>query len=77
MNQKHSPLTKQEYNSIRSGDKLERMLAFCIPMVVVVQYVKDDVIYTAGGWTFDANTGLEIDEDIPATVSYISKIITN
>lgn len=73
--QAHFPLTKEEYNSIKTGDKLERMLAFCIPMPVIVQYVKDDVIYTAGGWTFDANTGLEIDEDISVTVSYISKIL--
>jgi hypothetical protein len=77
MKQTHSLLTKEEYNSIKSGDKLERMLAFCIPMIVIVQHVKDDVIYTAGGWTFDANTGLEIDEDIAATVSYISNILTD
>lgn len=72
MKQEHNPLTKEEYNSIKPGDGIERMLAFCIPMKLVVQSVSDTII--DAGWTFDRNTGLEIDEDIPTTVSYISKI---
>lgn len=72
MKQEHNPLTKEEYNSIKPGDVIVRMLAFCIPMQLVVQSVSDTII--DAGWTFDRNTGLEIDEDIPVTVSYISEI---
>lgn len=72
MKQEYKPLTKEEYNSIQPGDKIERMLAFCLPMELIVQSVSDTII--DAGWTFDRNTGLEIDEDIPTTVSYISKI---
>lgn len=74
MKQRYNPLTKEEYNSIKPGDVIERMLAFAIPMYLEVQSVKNGII--DAGWTFDANTGLEIDEDIPSTVSYISKILT-
>ena len=70
---KHNPLTKEQYNSIKSGDVIERMLAFSIPMYLVVQSVSDELIDC--GWTFDRNTGLEIDKDISSTVSYISKIL--
>ena len=71
--QEYKPLTKEEYKSIKAGDVIERMLAFCIPMELRVQSVDDNIINA--GWVFDRNTGLEIDEDIPSTVSYISKII--
>lgn len=73
MKQEYNPLTKEEYFAIKKGDIIERMLAFCIPMKLVVQNVTDNIIDC--GWTFDRNTGLEIDEDIPTTVSYISKVI--
>lgn len=75
--QHHTPLTQEQYNSIKSGDVIERMLAFCIPCYLIVSKVDEKMIYTGDeGWTFDRNTGLEIDEDIPTTVSYISKILT-
>jgi len=75
--QEYKPLTKEQYNSIKAGDVIERMLAFCIPVYLLVSEVDDKLIYTGkGGWTFDRNTGLEIDEDISHTVSYISKILT-
>lgn len=74
MKQEHTPLTKEQYNSIKKGDVIERMLAFCIPCYLIVQDVKDGII--DAGWTFDANTGLEIDEEIPSTVSYIRRILT-
>lgn len=73
MKQEYHPLTKEEYLSIKPGDVVERMLAFCIPMKLVVQNVTDDIIDC--GWTFNRHTGLEVDEDIACTVSYISKII--
>lgn len=71
---KHNPLTKEQYHSIKAGDVIERMLGFSIPMYLVVQDVTDERIEC--GWVFDRNTGLEIDEDISVTVSYISKILT-
>lgn len=74
MKQQHNPLTRGQYQAIKVGDVIERMLAFCIPMNLVVQSVTSDVI--DAGWIFDRNTGLEIDEDIPATVSYISRVFT-
>jgi len=70
----YKPLTKEQYNSIKPGDVIERMLGFTIPCYLVVQSVTNDIV--DAGWTFDRNTGLEVDEDIPTTVSYISKILT-
>lgn len=72
MKQGHTPLTKEEYLDIKTGDRVERMLGFCIPMTLIVQDVTDDIIDC--GWIFDRNTGLEIDDDIATTVSYISKV---
>lgn len=74
MKQEHTPLTKEQYQAIKPGDVIERMLAFCIPMYLNVQKVEDNII--DAGWTFDRNTGLEIDEDIPLTVSYIRRVLT-
>lgn len=74
MNQKYKPLTKEEYHSIKPGDIIERMLAFSIPMNLRVTSVIGNII-TCGHWEFERDTGLEIDEDISARVSYISKII--
>lgn len=71
--QQYIPLTKEEYHSIKAGDVIERMLAFSIPMELIVQSVNDNII--DAGWVFDRNTGLEIDDDIPVKVSYISRII--
>ena len=67
------PLSKEEYNSIKEGDWVTRMLAFCIPMPLKVTRVTDTTIIT-GLWEFDRNTGIEIDEDISSPVSYISEI---
>ena len=74
MKQEYNPLTTQQLHSIKKGDVIERMLAFCVPMYLIVQKVENDIIDC--GWTFDRNTGLEIDEDIPTTVSYIRRILT-
>ena len=74
MKQKHTPLTKEQYQAIKPGDVIERMLAFCIPMYLNVQKVEDGII--DAGWTFDRNTGLEIDGDIPLSVSYIRRVLT-
>jgi hypothetical protein len=72
--QEYNPLKKDTLHSIKKGDVVERMLAFSIPCYLVVQDITETIIDC--GWTFDRNTGLEIDEDIPSTVSYISKILT-
>ena len=74
MKQEYTPLTKEQYQAIKPGDVIERMLAFCIPMYSNVQKVEDNII--DAGWTFDRNTGLEIDEDIPLSVSYIRRVLT-
>ena len=74
MKQSFNPLTKEQYYSIKEGDVIERVLAFCLPMFLNVQSVSDDIINC--GWTFDRNTGIEIDEDISTPVSYISRILT-
>lgn len=68
------PLTTEQYQAIKVGDVVERMLAFKIPMYLVVQEVTDTIIDC--GWTFDRKTGLEVDEAIPTTVSYISRVLT-
>lgn len=73
MKKTYSRLTKEQYNAIKPGDVIERMLAFCIPMYLIVQSVTDEIIDC--GWTFNRDTGVEIDEDIPTTVSYISKVL--
>lgn len=74
MKQEYTPLTKEQYQAIKPGDVIERMLAFCIPMYLNVQKVEDGII--DAGWTFDRNTGLEIDGDIPLSVSYIRRVLT-
>jgi hypothetical protein len=71
---KYTPLTKKELNDIKPGDVIERMLGFRIPVYLVVQSVSETIIDC--GWIFDRNTGLEIDEDISITVSYIRKVLS-
>jgi len=70
----YEPLTREELHAIKPGDVIERMLAGVIPVHLIVQKVDDKII--DAGWKFDRNTGIEIDEDIPTTVSYIRKVLT-
>lgn len=72
--QTYTPLTKEKYQAIKPGDVIERMLAFCIPMYLIVKSVNDTII--DAGWVFDRDTGMEIDEDIASTVSYIRRVLT-
>lgn len=74
MKQNFNPLTQEQYRSIKTGDVIERMLGFAVPMYLNVGEVTEDKIDC--GWVFDRNTGIEIDEDIPMPVSYISRILT-
>jgi len=73
LKQEYNPLSKEVLHNIKKGDVIERMLGFCIPMNLIVQEVTEDIIDC--GWTFDRHTGLEIDEYISVTVSYISKVL--
>lgn len=72
--QNYNPLSPEELKAIKKGDVIERMLGFCIPCYLKVQDVNNGII--DAGWTFDRNTGLEIDKDIPTTVSYIRRVLT-
>jgi hypothetical protein len=74
MKQQHNPLSQEQYREIKAGDVVERMLGFIIPVYLIVQEITDNIIDC--GWTFDRNAGLEIDDDIPTTASYISKVLT-
>ena len=73
MKQEYKPLNKDVIRTIKVGDIIERMLGFSVPHYLNVVDVTDTIIDC--GWTFDRNTGLEIDEDISVTVSYISKVL--
>lgn len=72
--QNYTPLPKEELAKIKPGDVIERMLAFCIPVYLTVEKVENDII--DAGWTFDVNSGLEVDEDIPVPCSYIRRVLT-
>jgi hypothetical protein len=52
-----------KFETIKPGDIVVRMLGGTIPMELVVTEVSDTVI-TCGDWTFDRNTGAEIDADL-------------
>jgi hypothetical protein len=75
MNQNYNPLKINEYHSIKVGDVIVRMIAFCLPDQLIVNEVTANRI-KAGLWEFDRNTGIEIDEEISVPVSYISRIVT-
>lgn len=78
-------LPKIDLSQVKPGDKLLRMLAGSIPMVVVVGEVKDGIIFTGSidgvvpskdGWTFDQETGMELDIMFPdSVVSFIKEVI--
>lgn len=49
---------------VKAGDKIKRMLADTVPMVLTVEKIDDDLIHTYGGWMFDRKTGAEVDPDL-------------
>lgn len=57
-------------NSIKEGDTVTRMLAGLIPMELKVTEITEDRII-CGPWEFDRDLGVEIDKDIPMTVSFL------
>jgi len=59
------------FRHIKKEDTIFRMLAGCIPMKLRVSKIDDSLIHAVGGWTFNRDTGVEIDEFIPSIVSYL------
>ena len=55
---------------LKEGDEVIRMLAGRIPMRMRITRVTEHTL-ECGDWTFDRFTGSEIDDDIPALVSWI------
>lgn len=81
--QEYHPMSKEALRAIKPGDVIERMLAFVVPVYLIVQEVTEDRIKC--GWEFDRNIGLEIDEDLQdmsvpleerTQISYIRKVLT-
>lgn len=50
-------------SELKVGDKVTRMLAGIIPHELIITEIKDGLIY-CGDWTFDLETGIEVDDDI-------------
>ncbi len=61
-----------DFQSVKPGDTVNRMLAGQIPMKLKVTDVTDTRI-VCGGWEFCRITGIEIDDDIPCVVSFLVK----
>lgn len=81
--QTYTPLDKETLLAIKKGDVIERMLAFSIPVYLIVAEVTEDRIKSA--WEFDRATGLEVDEDLQdmsvpvekrLQISYIRRVLT-
>ena len=49
---------------LKPGDKIVRLIAGSVPMTMVVDRIESNLIHMHGGWTFDVNTGAEVDEDL-------------
>lgn len=49
---------------VKAGDEVTRVLAGVLKMPMKVSEVTKNEILTAGGWKFNRDTGLEIDEDL-------------
>lgn len=60
---------RQFLYALQPGDKVQRLLAGIVPMTLNVSHVDDKVI-TCGPWTFDRDTGIEIDEDLGWGTAY-------
>ena len=57
------------FNSVKVGDVVTRLLAGYIPMQLKVSEVTDKLV-VCGPWTFDKETGAEIDQDLNWTISH-------
>lgn len=61
------------FRDVKKGDTVHRMLAGTIPMDLIVTDITDDMIVTGGGWEFDRDTGVEVDDMIAGIVSHLVK----
>ena len=55
---------KDTFHYLKEGTKVTRLLAGTVPMEMTVESNKDGLVTMAGGWTFDAETGIEIDHEL-------------
>ena len=79
MEHTYQQLDKEILHNIKPGDIIERMLGFVIPDYLRVTEVNDQFIYCGPknvGWKFDRDTGLEVDEDLTTTPSYLARVLT-
>ena len=54
-----------DFNKLQPGDRVVRLLSSeQIPMTMTVEKVHEGMVFVRGGWTFDADTGVEIDPDL-------------
>lgn len=78
-------MRRPSYRDVEVGDVVLRLLAGVIPMSLIVTKVDDKLIYCGTddapgtmepvhGWTFDRDTGVEVDEDIPMAVSFLTAV---
>jgi hypothetical protein len=59
------PPARPSFRGVKVGDSVTRLLAGSIPMVLVVTGVDDRFIHCGeGGWKFDRESGLEVDEEL-------------
>jgi hypothetical protein len=64
-----STVPRGNFRHVKVGDTVTRMLAGQIPMKLGVTKVDDDLIYCGfadpeQAWTFDRDTGAEVDDDL-------------
>lgn len=55
---------KDTFHYLREGTKVTRLLAGAVPMEMTVESNVDGLVTMVGGWTFDAETGIEIDHEL-------------
>lgn len=65
------------FKDVKEGDTVIRLLSGLIPMELKVTKVTEEFIF-CGDWTFDINTGGEVDTDlgwdgVTVTGSYLKK----
>jgi hypothetical protein len=60
---------KKSFHHLKVGDTVTRMLAGVVPMTLKVTKVEDGLIH-CGNWTFDPETGAEIDHELNSGPQY-------
>lgn len=67
---------KKTFEYVEVGDKVNRMLAGSLMMLLQVSEITDDQIL-CGPWVFDRKTGHEVDDVIPTLVSHLVHTCTH